>query len=117
MCGGIDSIIYANSFQWVMSEKAGVAVLVLVSLVAIGGMLLYTNDSATALVPANNIQVKDCRILDGDYKNCVSPNGGCSPGYPVFKQYNFNVKGIMTCCCVPHGSNYKQVKRGNSLYE
>lgn len=94
-----------------MSEKAGVAILVLVAVVAVGGLINSTN-SSTALVSA----APSCGMMDPSYKNCVSVNGGCSPGYPVFKQYNFNVKGIMTCCCVPHGSNYKRTKRGSSLY-
>ncbi|MBI4017137.1 MAG: hypothetical protein HY363_05605 [Candidatus Aenigmarchaeota archaeon] len=90
-----------------MSEKTGVAVLILVSLVAVGGLLLHTNESTTALVPAQKVWENNCRLVDANYKNCVSHNGGCSPGYPDFKQYNFNVKGIMTCCCVPYNSNYK----------
>ncbi|MBI4148261.1 hypothetical protein HY490_03135 [Candidatus Woesearchaeota archaeon] len=96
-------------------------VLAVVILVAVVGTGLLLSDANTGLVPADqpvtgSPVVKECALLDPEYRNCATPNGGCDPGYPLFKQYSFNVEGIPTCCCVPHGSNYKGYRRGDSLY-
>ncbi len=104
-----------------MEEKTAVAFFVLVAVVGVGGLVTIYSSGSTSLVPADQpvnsfVVIKDCALLDPDYRNCANPNGGCVPGYPLYKQYSFNVEGILTCCCVPHGSSYKRYRWGDSLY-
>ena len=103
-------------------QKTSVTVFSIVALVALGGLvMLWAEDSNTGLVPAdqpvNDVSiVKMCRLVDPRYNNCITPKGGCNPGYPEYKQYNFKVEGIPTCCCIPHLSDHKK-RYGGSLYQ
>ena len=110
------NIIYLNIFNLNMQEKIVISLFVLVAIVAIGGLVLTnTTNSTVAFVSADH--ASNCKMLNSQYNNCITPNGGCKPAYPEYKQYTYNIKGIFTCCCVPHYSNTKGKPYGGSLYQ
>lgn len=97
-----------------MSEKNVVAVFVFVALFALGGLVLTNTTNTTVALASANV-VKNCRTVNAAFNNCATPNGGCNPGYPEYKQYTYKIEGIPTCCCVLHQSSQKK-KYGYSLY-
>ena len=91
-----------------------------VFLVATVGLTLSFSEDSTA----NVVVERSCKSLPvfantpGNIVNCVDAvKGGCPAPYPVWKQYNFEIQGIQTCCCVRPKSDYQDASRGKSLYQ
>ena len=93
-------------------KHAPLIVLTFVFLTATVALTLTVNDDATAKV----VDVRSCRSVSADWRNCLTPNGGCPERMPPYKQWGVHIGNIPTCCCAPLKSDQQNFKWGQSLY-